>query len=347
MEGAAVNALIVLLSMIATAPAATATTSSLGQHADHPTVIIVVGAPGAPEYGRDFAQWAEQWAQAAKRGSACVTTIGSVYDPSTAPSTAPTTGPSTDREQLRTLLVSAVAEPAQPLWLVLIGHGTYDGKETKFNLRGPDVTDQELAEWLRPLRRPIAVIDCTASSAPFLNRLSAPGRVVITATRSGSELQFAHFGEFMAGAIADPSADLDKDGQTSLLEAFLAASHRVEEFYKQAGRLTTEHALLDDNGDGQGVSADWFEGLRATHAARNGSPIDGPRAHQWHLVMSASEQAIPQELRARRDEIELAIESLRQKKVAMPQDVYYKQLEELLLKLARLYEQIDVENKGS
>jgi hypothetical protein len=161
--------------------------------------------------------------------------------------------------------------------------------------------------------------------------------VIVTATQSGQEIQFARFGDQMSAAIADPAADLDKDGQTSLLEAFLAASHRVEEFYKQNGRLATEHALIDDNGDARGTPANWFQGLRATRAARNNTPLDGTRAHQWHLVMSATEQAMPPELRARRDELELKVEALRARKSTLAEADYYAQLDVLLLELARLY----------
>jgi hypothetical protein len=305
------------------------------------TVVIVVGAPGTPEYGGEFATWADRWAAAAGRGAMRVVQIGR-DDPTTLPTTGPTTSPATDKDRLRDVLRAESAEPAQPLWLVLIGHGTFDGREAKFNLRGPDVSDAELADWLRPMRRPLAVIDCSSASGPMLRKLAGSNRVIVTATRSGEEMQFAHFGQYMSSAIADPAADLDKDGQTSLLEAFLAASHGVDDFYKQAGRLATEHALLDDNGDGLGISADFFRGVRAVgKAARSSAPLDGARAHQWCLVPSAAERAIPLEMRARRDEFELAIENLRQKKATMTEAGYYAQLEPLLLQLARLYATID------
>src|SRR4029077_6004302 len=115
----------------------------------------------------------------------------------------------------------------------------------------------------KPCKRPLAVIDCASASGPFINALSAPGRVIVTATRSGNEVNVTQFGGYFARAIANPAADLDKDGQTSLLEAFLFASRQVEQFYQEAGRLATEHALLDDNGDGLGTPADWFRGVRA------------------------------------------------------------------------------------
>jgi hypothetical protein len=220
---------------------------------------------------------------------------------------------------------------------VLIGHGTYDGREAKFNLRGPDFSDAELAQWLSPVKRPLAVINCASASGPFLKKLAGPNRVVVTATRAGSENNFARFGEHLSEAVVDPGADLDKDGQTSLLEAFIAASHRVEEFYKEDARLATEHALLEDNGDGLGIPADWFQGTRATKSAKDGAPLDGLRAHQWHLKLSDAEKALPAEFRAKRDALELEVEALRAKKASLGEADYYARLEKLLLQLARLY----------
>ena len=130
--------------------------------------------------------------------------------------------------------------------------------------------------------------------------------MIISATRSGNEQNFTRFGQHFAEAIADPQGDLDQDGQTSLLEAFLSASARVAEFYKTEGRLATEHALIDDNGDGLGTPADWFRGTRATKQPKDGRSLDGLRAHQFHLVRSAEEQRLSAEARARRDELELA-----------------------------------------
>jgi hypothetical protein len=163
--------------------------------------------------------------------------------------------------------------------------------------------------------------------------------VIVTATKSGYEQNYARFGRYMAEAIIDPQADLDKDGQTSLLEAFLMASGRVGEFYNSEGRLATEHALLDDNGDGLGTPADWFRGIRAVKKAKEGGSADGLRAHQLHLVRSDQEQKLSAQVRARRDELELAISRLRDTKNQAKEDDYYRQLEKLLLELATLYQQ--------
>jgi hypothetical protein len=169
-----------------------------------------------------------------------------------------------------------------------------------------------------------------------LPKLSAPGRVIVTATRSGYEENYTRFGQYISEAMVDPASDLDKDGQVSLLEAFLAASGRVQEFYKDDGRLMTEHALLDDNGDGLGTPADWFRGIRAVKRARDGAPPDGARANQFFLVRSAAEQKIPPALRERRNELELAVENLRDRKEKMNEDDYYRQLEPMMVELAKI-----------
>ena len=99
------------------------------------------------------------------------------------------------------------------------------------------MTDLELSKWLEPIKGPVVVLDCALASAPFLNRLSAANRIVVTATRSGAETNYARFGRFLSEAITDPQADLDKDGQVSLLEAYLTASRRVEDYYRRAQRM--------------------------------------------------------------------------------------------------------------
>ena len=290
------------------------------------SLIVVVGAEGEAEFGKQFREWASQWEAAGKLGSVELTTIGLDEKPADA-----------DRDVLRERLASQTKN-AQPLWLVLIGHGTFDGKTARFNLRGPDVSAGELAEWLAPLERPVAVVNCTSASGPFLASLSGERRVVISATRSGSEYNFARFGQHMAAAIVDATADLDKDEQTSLLEAFLAAAAKTREFYASEGRLATEHALLDDNGDKLGTPAEWFQGVRPTKAAKDGAALDGLTAGQFVLVRSTREQQLPEEVRARRDELERQLAELRKQKTELAEPDYLKLIEPVLVELSRLYE---------
>jgi hypothetical protein len=289
--------------------------------------MIVVGAPGEEEFARSFAQWAGSVEKAAHQGGAKELIVGLSSNDATA-----------DRERLQRALAEERKDGAAELWLVLIGHGTFDGREAKFNLRSNDVSATELANWLQPFRRPLAVVNTASASAPFLAKLSATNRVVITATRSGSEVNYTRFGQYFSETIVDPAADLDKDGQTSLLEAFLMAARRVKEFYDLEGRLATEHALLDDTGDSLGTPPDWFRGIRAVKSAKDGATLDGLRAHQFHLVRSEAEQKLSPEVRARRNELELSVSKLRELKRALPEEVYYEKLEAILVELARLYE---------
>ncbi|HEY1172634.1 MAG TPA: hypothetical protein VGH19_14795 [Verrucomicrobiae bacterium] len=294
--------------------------------ADKPTVFVVVGAAGEEVYGMQFSKWAEQWREAAKKADANFIAVGLEADQGK------------DREELQKKLEIEPKEGAGELWFVMLGHGTFDGREAKFNLRGPDFNSDELTEWLKPFHRPMAVINTSAASAPYLPKLSGSGRVVIAATKSGYEQNYTRFGEHLSKAIVDKEADLDKDGQTSLLEAYLMAARKTAEFYKTEGRIATEHSLLDDNGDGLGTPPDWFRGVRATKKARNDAELDGFRAHQFHLVRSAEEQKMPAELRVKRDELELGINKLREKKSTMKGVDYDKELERLLVELARVYE---------
>ncbi len=292
------------------------------------TVIVVGGAPGEGEFAADFALQFEAWAKLSTKAGASHLAIGDVLAIGAVP----------DRERLKQVLKSEEKGGPGELWLILVGHGTFDGNEAKLNLRGPDLSATDLAEWLQPFRRPLAIIDTTSSSAPFLARLAAPGRVIVSATRSGHEQNYARFGKFLAEALPDPKSDLDKDGQVSLLESFLSASHRTAEFYKTEGRLATEHALVDDNGDGLGTPADWFRGVLATKRAKDGAAPDGPRAHQFHLVRSAAEQQLDPAIRARRDALELQLADLRGRKAKLSEEKYFQELEKLLLELAAVYE---------
>ena len=144
------------------------------------------------------------------------------------------------------------------------------------------------------------------------------------------------FGEYLALSIADLNSDLDKDGQVSLLEAFLVASNKTAEFYKTKARLATEHPLIDDNGDHAGTPSDWFRGVRAVKRAKDGAKPDGARAHQFCLVLSERDQKLSLESRLQRDKLEQAVADLRDKKDKLKEDDYYNQLEDLMIKIAKL-----------
>ena len=139
--------------------------------------------------------------------------------------------------------------------VVLLGHGTYDGNVAKFNLVGPDLTAKDWTDLLTGVQGRVALVNTTEASFPFLESLTAKGRVVITATDSAAQKYATVFPEYFVKAMKEASTDLDKNGRTSIFEVFAAASAAVKQHYEQRGQLTTERALLDDNGDGKGREA--------------------------------------------------------------------------------------------
>jgi hypothetical protein len=247
-----------------------------------------------------------------------------------------------DKEQLQAAIAKLNSATVSEVWLILIGHGTYDGQRAKFNLRGKDVTATELASWLKPLKQRLIIINCASSSSPFINALSAENRVVVTATKDGFQYNFSRFGAYLAKSINDPAIDLDKDGQTSLLEAFCATSQQVGQFYEQENRLATEQALIDDNGDQQGTPADWFEGLRVTKKPTQGI-ADGLIANQVFLNRRGVEALLTDQQRVRRDELETQLETLRASKSELTEEQYLLSIEPIMIELARLY--ADADNK--
>lgn len=295
------------------------------------SVIIAVSAGGEEEYADTFAKWTADWQRACDAANAKAVTVGldkNVGDAKPAQS---------DRERLKAALDAEPREGVVELWLVLLGHGTADAKEAKFNLRGDDVSVSEIVEWLKPFERPVVVVCGFSASGAWLKPLAAPGRVIVAATKSASENNYSRFGGYLSQAIADSAADIDKDGETSLLEAWLTAARRTAEFYKEEGRIATEHSLLDDNGDGLGTPPDWFSGVRLAKKGKDGAVPDGLRAAQIHLVRSAAERALTAEQRAQRDVLERDISALRARKAEMKEDDYLRELEALLLKIARIY----------
>lgn len=297
-------------------------------------VVIVLGAAGTAEFGQMFAQWAQRWEQAAKRGDAAWTTIGP------------------DEESPRQRLLDVLRQQAavateEPLWLVLIGHGTFDSRAARFNLRGPDLSAAELAATLTDARRPLAIINCSSSSSPFVNALTGANRTIVTATKDGAEHQFARFGEALSAAIGGLEADIDRDGQTSLLEAWLFAARRTAEYYESEGRLATEHSLLDDSGDGKGTRSELFDGVRVKDNVTNRSELDGQLAKRWHLVRSDEEKRLSPQQRRQRDELEQQLEDLRQRRTEFSDADYLQELEQRLVPLAKIYRDATDPEAGS
>ena len=296
------------------------------ESADRGRIIVVLGAAGTKEFGDEFAEAAERWRETAKSSGMKLDIVGLQES-----------GKENDREQVQRLLEETGTQATSHLWLVLIGHGTYARDQAKFNLRGPDFSAKELSNWLQNVKRPVVVVNCSSASGPFVNRLSGPNRVIVSATKSGAEQNYARFGRFFAEAIASADSDLDHDGEVSVHEAFLRASAGVESFYEVEGRIATEHALIDDNGDGRGTPASFFRGVRPSGKAKEGAKLDGSTAARITLAPAGGRLPFTEQELEQRDQIETQLEGLRQKRDEMDQQSFDAAVEPLLLQLARLY----------
>ena len=299
-----------------------------------PEVAIIQGAPGEDAYEEKFKKWADNFRDACLNANR---TVRQIHQPDQEVS---------PKDQIRNWLKLLETTPNTPIWIFLIGHGTYDGKSAKFNLIGPDLSAEELKSWLQPHKeRTVLIINTASSSAPFLTKLSAPNHVILTATRSGSEYNSTQLANYLSRNIANPAADLDQDGQTSLLEAWLHSTRELADHYKKSNRIQTEHSILDDNADGKGTQPKAFIGILPKENPDDKVAPDGFRAHQHHLHPSDFEKTLTIEQRKLRDELELQIHKLRQKKSILTEDEYYGQLEDLLRKLGKIYIQNDPPKK--
>ena len=219
------------------------------------------------------------------------------------------------------------------VFVILIGHGNPRGDSAAFNLPGPDISAMELAAALSGLENQLLVIVNTASaSGPFINALSGDRRIVITATSSGREYYATLFGDHFVAAFAEDGADMDKDERISMLEAFVFARRETRRAYDNEKQLSTEHALLDDNGDGEG-SRDPGE-FAADGALANRVYLQQPPS----LELGASAQLV--EMMQRKHNLEQAISDLKRQRESLIRADYYARLEQLLVDLALLSREI-------
>lgn len=284
--------------------------------------VTVSGLGGEADYDQRFKMWADDIDSSLKKagGDSHVVTLEN-----------PT------RDVLRSKLteIAREAKPADNLVLMLIGHGTYDGTDYKFNLLGPDITGAELAILLD--RIPAArqcVVDMTSSSGGALDFLRRANRVVITATKTGTEKNATVFARYWAEALRDPSADTDKNETISALEAFRFAQTKTAAFYDTQKRLATEHPVLEDTGKGE--------------AEKDPQPDkgEGKLAAAFPMVRLGANAAAARDpakrpLLEKKEQLEQAIDKLKYDKAAMPAEAYKQQLTQLLLELAKTQEAID------
>ena len=291
-------------------------------------LLIVVGLAGDPEHGELFHKWGASLADAsAKVGVTQDRLIYLVDQKGEADKLA--TGRST-REEIQKAVdgfaKSATADDA--VYIVLIGHGSYDGQNARFNLPGPDMNAADFNALIKKLpAKQVVFVNASSASGPFVEGLSGPGRTIITATRSGAEHYATLFGGYFVDAFTSPEADQDKNQRVTMLEAFRFAKAGVARAYEQEGLLATEHAMLDDNGDGEGS-----QDPTATGA-------DGKLAASLSLGSVADAAPLPEDPKLRalileRRDLERRVESLRLLKESMPPAKYTAELERLVTELA-------------
>lgn len=315
-----VGSAVALLALLAAAPHASAQTTHLA---------VVVGLAGDPEHAALFDRWGSTLVDAAAgRMGIPKDHIHYLSDRPEA-DTARVTGKSTRDEVERTFraLASAAAEQ-DVVFIVLIGHGTFDGRIARFNLPGPDMTPADFARLLKGLRsRHVVFVNTASASGPFLAELAGPGRVVVTATRSGSERFATLFGGYFVDALAGDAADADKNRRVSVLEAFDAARLGVARAYEQAGTMLTEHPLLDDSGGPEGSPDPKPDGRNGRVAAVLSLGTAAPPA-------AASQDPRIRALYEERSELERRVEGLKLMKPEMDPARYASELEALLTRLA-------------
>jgi hypothetical protein len=294
-------------------------------------VIIVTGASGEPQYAAAFHAAASTLVDAlvAKHGFKPddITYLGE--DP--ARDKARIDGKSSKQELTRAITrVAARARSGDRVLLILIGHGSHAGSDSRFNLPGPDLTAAELGVMLEPLKAmQVAVVNAASASGDFLPVLSARNRVVVTATKSSYERNQTLFPKYFVAAFATSGADTDKDERVSLLEAFTYAKREVARAYETDSRLPTEHAMLDDDGDRRGSAE---PDPRAGDGAVARRFIIGARTATAVAAGNDAERALV----TRKERLEAQLDSLRRRKETMAADAYSRELERLLVELARV-----------
>jgi hypothetical protein len=296
--------------------------TSLSQGASY--YVTIAGLGGTPDYVTLFAKQAGDLEREFKNNGAdahVVTLSGNS---------------ATKREVQQTLSsLASQIQAGDAFALFLIGHGTYDGVDYKFNLPGPDITASELAALLNriPAQRQL-VVNMTSCSGGSLPALAKKDRVVITATKSGTEKNATVFARYWIDALQDPSADTDKNGTVSALEAFVYAQRKTGAYFDSEKLLATEHAQLSDNGSGKAVRDPKPENGNGLLAAA--FPIIRPEATSPNSLGPDK-----QKLLAKKEDLEAKIDRLKYQKAAMPEEEYKQQLTALLLELARTQAEID------
>lgn len=339
---AAFAAAILGLTAVLFAPAALGGPGPLAAQETH--LLIVGGVGGGAEYTERFQNWTQRLSEAAvsRYGLDPRHVVALVEKPDTDPGF---DGRSTRDEVVAAFEhLSAAAGPDDQVWIVLFGHGSYAQGTSRFNIPGRDLTAEEYAGLLdRISASRIAFVNTASASGGFVGLLSAPGRVVLTATRSPGERNETLFGGFFVDGLAGGRADLDKDNDVSLLEAYRFARLQVERAYGEDDLIQTEHSLLDDNGDGEGSHKPRSWEGTAAGGAPGTDATDGRlastlalRFHSGGPAAAGGVQANPRlaSLITEKEALEARIRVLRDQRDSMSADEYEAALEELLVEIA-------------
>jgi hypothetical protein len=280
-------------------------------------LLVIVGVGGDEDHVKKFSQWATTALDSAKKLGvldANVTYLGDNVEQSGGRMKARATRDNVTKAFTE---LAARAKPDDTVFILLIGHGSYDGKAAAFNLPGPDLTTEDYAGLLKrfPTQR-IVFVNTASSSGPFVEALAGPARTIVTATRTGGERNEARFGEYFVEALGAEAADRDRNGRVSVQEAFDFAAAKVKAAYEQEGHILTEHATLDDGNKGALASAEYLAPERSrTAAAQSADPA----------LRALLEQ---------RDALERQVTELRLRKDALDPARYDEELEKLLTELA-------------
>jgi hypothetical protein len=284
--------------------------------------VTISGLGGEPDYDQRFKMWTDDIDGSLKKagGDAKIFTMQA---------------PTRDKVQAQFADITKQAKPDDSLVVILIGHGSYDGVEYKFNIPGPDLSGADIAALLDhvPATRQLVVVT-TSSGGGAIESLRRPNRIVITATKTGSEKNATVFARFWAEALRDPAADTDKNEAVSALEAFHYAQRKTTEFFDSAKRLATEHSVLEDTGKGEGEKDPKPE----TGAGRLAAAFPVVR-----LGANAAAARDPNKkaLLDQKEQIENQIDKLKYEKATMNAAEYKKQLTALLLQLAKVQEALE------
>jgi hypothetical protein len=233
---------------------------------------------------------------------------------------------------------SRAMKPDDVLFVVLLGHSTYDGVDAKFNLVGPDFEANDWQRLVSAVPGRVVFVNTTGASAPFMSRLAGPRRIVITATDNPAQRYDTIFPEFFSQAFDAADADLDKDGRVSIWEAFAYASAKVKLYYRQRGQLSVERPVLDDTGDGIGKDATEL-GPDGAVASRTFLDAGNDPAADANPALS--------ELINRRNNLETDFDELKRRREFMPTGDYEKQRDQILIDIARISHQIRAQQHSS